>query len=91
MSAGTCFRLVTREFYENALPEFGVPEMQVGSRTDSLPKFLINVNFSQRLRTDHENSWNVKNSYGSNGFSDWLPWGSSVQVTVFFAVEDMRQ
>ena len=38
VSAGTCFRLVTREFYENALPEFGVPEMQVGSRTDSLPK-----------------------------------------------------
>ena len=37
VSAGTCFRLVTREFYENALPEFGVPEMQVGSRTDSLP------------------------------------------------------
>lgn len=28
VSAGTCFRLVTREFYENALPEFGVPEMQ---------------------------------------------------------------
>lgn len=29
VSAGTCFRMVTREFYESFLPEFGIPEMQV--------------------------------------------------------------
>lgn len=28
---------------------------------------------------------------GSNEYPDWLPWGSSVQVTVFFVVEDMQK
>ena len=29
VSAGTCFRMVSREFYESVIPEFGIPEMQV--------------------------------------------------------------
>ncbi|KAL9952201.1 hypothetical protein ACROYT_G039416 [Oculina patagonica] len=28
VSAGTCYRMVTKEFYESCLPEFGIPEMQ---------------------------------------------------------------
>ncbi|KAJ7352991.1 hypothetical protein OS493_032930 [Desmophyllum pertusum] len=28
VSSGTCFRMVTKEFYESCLPGFGIPEMQ---------------------------------------------------------------
>ena len=29
VSTGTCYRMVTREFYHSCLPQFGIPEMQV--------------------------------------------------------------
>ena len=29
VSSGTCYRMVTRDFYESFIPEFGIPEMQV--------------------------------------------------------------
>ena len=31
VSTGICYRMVTREFYQSCLPQFGIPEMQVNS------------------------------------------------------------
>lgn len=31
VSPGTCYRIVPRDFYEEFIPEFGIPEMQVSA------------------------------------------------------------
>lgn len=49
VSTGYCFRMVTRQFYESFIPEFGIPEMKVCKVATSCIKYCFDWTINWKL------------------------------------------